>query len=231
MRRGRSSPEIWEDNDRLRRRPSPAIVIALIALVASFAGTAAARVLISSPSQIRTGVVNGRHLRDRSVTARDLVPGAGLTIRYVATSFTNPAHQQTGGHAQCPKGYYALGGGVSGFATAPGQQSINVARPFDSRQDTDRIPDQYQGFVDNLTATDGTFEVVVVCVRASSVSSNYLSSDALRAGVAPTRPKPAGAEPVWEDALATPGGHGVLRRWPAVPGLGRRARRAPHARP
>ena len=40
--------------DRTRRKPSPATVIALIALVFSMAGTAtAARVLITSTSQIK----------------------------------------------------------------------------------------------------------------------------------------------------------------------------------
>lgn len=158
-----------------RRRPSPAIVIALIALVASFAGTAAARILITSSTQVRTGVLNGGDIHDASLTARDLAPGAGIGIRYVAASFINPAHQQTGGHAQCPKGYYAIGGGVAGFTNEPGQQAVNVSRPFDSA-DKDRIPDQYQGFVDNLSDSEGKFEVVAACVRASAVTSNFGSA-------------------------------------------------------
>lgn len=164
------------------RRPSPAIVIALIALVASFAGTAAARVLITSSSQVRTGALNGTDVRDHSLFRRDLATGAGVAVRFVASSYSNPAHQQTGGHAQCPRGSYAIGGGVAGFSEGAGQQSINVGRPFDS-SDRDRVPDQYQGFVDNNSDKDSSFEVVAACVPAASASSNF-GPATLRAGAA-----------------------------------------------
>jgi hypothetical protein len=156
------------------------MVIALIALVASFAGTAAARVLISSSSQVSTGALNGTDVADRTIRARDLALGAGVRVRFVAASFRNPAHQQTGGHAQCPKSTYAVGGGAAAFSQGPGQQELNVSRPFDST-DRDRLPDQYQAFVDNLSDADGTFEVVAACVPAEVASSNF-GPAALRAG-------------------------------------------------
>lgn len=57
----------------IRRRPSPAIVISLLALVFSMAGTAtAARVLITSSKQIKAGSVTGSDIKDSSVAARDL---------------------------------------------------------------------------------------------------------------------------------------------------------------
>ena len=63
--------------NRNRRRPSPATVISLLALVFSMAGTAtAARVLINSSSQIKNGVVTGTDLKDASVAGKDLKANA-----------------------------------------------------------------------------------------------------------------------------------------------------------
>ncbi len=63
--------------NRNRRRPSPATVISLLALVFSMAGTAtAAKVLISSSSQIKNGAVTGSDLKDGAVAARDLKANA-----------------------------------------------------------------------------------------------------------------------------------------------------------
>src|SRR3954470_19644132 len=59
------------------RRPSPALVISIVALVMSCGGTAAAaRFLITSSKQIKNGAVTGADVRDGSLTARDLAAGA-----------------------------------------------------------------------------------------------------------------------------------------------------------
>lgn len=59
------------------RRPSPAMVVAILALVMAMAGTAtAARVLITSSSQIRNGIVSSSDIKDRAVSSRDLKNGA-----------------------------------------------------------------------------------------------------------------------------------------------------------
>jgi hypothetical protein len=59
------------------RRPSPALVISVIALVLATAGTAtAAKLLITSSSQIKKGSVNGGDVADGSLTARDIRPQA-----------------------------------------------------------------------------------------------------------------------------------------------------------
>lgn len=58
-------------------RPSPATVIALVALVLSMAGTAtAAKVLITSSSQIKNGAVTSADVKDGALSARDLKTGA-----------------------------------------------------------------------------------------------------------------------------------------------------------
>jgi hypothetical protein len=55
------------------RRPSPALVVSIVALVMATAGTAAAaKVLITSSSQIKKGAVNGGDIADGSVSNRDL---------------------------------------------------------------------------------------------------------------------------------------------------------------
>ena len=55
------------------RRPSPSIVISLIALFIALSGTAvAAKVLITSSAQIKAGAVNGGDIADRSIAGRDL---------------------------------------------------------------------------------------------------------------------------------------------------------------
>lgn len=55
------------------RRPSPALVVSIIALVMATAGTAtAAKVLITSSSQIARGSVNGGDIADGAVSSRDL---------------------------------------------------------------------------------------------------------------------------------------------------------------
>lgn len=59
------------------RRPSPAIVISIIALVMSMAGTAtAARVLIKSSKQIKAGSVNSGDIKNNGIKAKDLRDGA-----------------------------------------------------------------------------------------------------------------------------------------------------------
>jgi hypothetical protein len=59
-------------------RPSPARVVAIIALVVACAGTATAAgvVLIKSSSQVKAGSLNGTDLRATSITNRNLGTGA-----------------------------------------------------------------------------------------------------------------------------------------------------------
>lgn len=55
------------------RRPSPALVVSIIALVMSTAGTAtAAKILISSSSQIKNGAVTSADIKDAAVSSKDL---------------------------------------------------------------------------------------------------------------------------------------------------------------
>jgi hypothetical protein len=67
----------------LARRPSPALVVAIIALVVASAGTAtAAGVLIKRSSQVARGAINSGDLaNDRAVNLADLTPAARLALQ------------------------------------------------------------------------------------------------------------------------------------------------------
>lgn len=55
-------------------RPSPALVVSIVALVVALTGTAVAtnRLLITSSSQIKDGAVTGRDIRKGTITSRNL---------------------------------------------------------------------------------------------------------------------------------------------------------------
>lgn len=160
---------------RRRRRPSAGLLVALLALAVACTGTAvAAGVLITSSRQVRTGALTGRNIRDGSLTGRDVRPGAGLKLRYIATTYVSPPNVQASGSAICPRGSRPIGGGVSGASKVPGEQTISASLPIDDTKDADRIPDRWVGFVENHSArTDLTFEVDAVCAPATGASSNF----------------------------------------------------------
>ena len=102
-----------------RRRPSPAAVLALIALVFAMAGTgiAAKSYVITSSSQIRNGAVSGADVRNSSLTGSD-VKNRSLTAADFAGSVQGPAGAAGPAGpqgAQGPKGDR----GVSAWETIP----------------------------------------------------------------------------------------------------------------
>src|SRR5436305_14139251 len=59
------------------RRPSPAMIVAVIAVIVACSGTAvAAGVLITSSSQLRNGVVTGSKFANRAITGKDVQRGS-----------------------------------------------------------------------------------------------------------------------------------------------------------
>ena len=99
------------------RKPSPAMIIAILALVFAMAGTgmAARAYLITSSSQIRNGVVTGADVRDTSLTGVDVRNGTltGRDIRDGSLSL----RAFTGTLPAGPQGPP----GVAGAAGSPGQ--------------------------------------------------------------------------------------------------------------
>ena len=67
-------------------RPSPAMIVALLALFVALSGTAvAAKSLITKSSQIKNGVIESSDLRDgRGVNVRDITPAARRALRGAA---------------------------------------------------------------------------------------------------------------------------------------------------
>jgi hypothetical protein len=84
------------------RKPSPALVVSVIALVAALGGSAvAAKVLITSSAQIRDGSVRGVDLRNGTITKRKLASSAlkglsGSSIEGSDTTQAIEAHRQQG---------------------------------------------------------------------------------------------------------------------------------------
>lgn len=67
-------------------RPSPALIVSIVAVVIACAGTAtAASVLITNSSQIRANSVNGTDIANKSIKSGDLADGA-VTTRNLAGS-------------------------------------------------------------------------------------------------------------------------------------------------
>jgi hypothetical protein len=64
------------------RKPSPALVVSIIALVVALGGTAvAAKILITSSAQIKNRTISGQDLRDRTITKRQI---ANSTLQSLA---------------------------------------------------------------------------------------------------------------------------------------------------
>jgi len=79
-------------------RPSPALVVSIVALIVALGGTAvAAKVLITSSGQIRNGAIAGVDLRDGTITKNKLSKG---TIRSLTGARTSGSSIDSPGGAQ-----------------------------------------------------------------------------------------------------------------------------------
>lgn len=119
-------------------RPSPALCVALLALVVSLSGVAYAAATIGAADiknsavrtrhlaadsvttpKIRAGAVRSKALADGTVGLNDLAPGAqphvaGYEVVLQGNTFL-AADTDESFSAQCPEGKVAIGGGVSFF--------------------------------------------------------------------------------------------------------------------
>jgi hypothetical protein len=95
------------------RRPSPAMLVSIIALVMATAGTAtAAKVLITNTTQIKKGVVNSGDVKDGALSGRDIRDGTIAVGELEATARAAISGAQTSavevfrkqGPAGVPKG-------------------------------------------------------------------------------------------------------------------------------
>jgi hypothetical protein len=130
----------------LRLRPSPGTVIACIALVVAFTGTATAASLITS-KQIKNNSVTTKDVKNKSLRAKDFKPGDLPPGPAGARGATGPQGAQGAQGPQGPQGPRGLPGGpglsdleqVSGFTPTdsnspkeltlncpPGKEAISV---------------------------------------------------------------------------------------------------------
>jgi hypothetical protein len=179
------------------RRPSPALVVSIIALVVAATGSAtAAAIVIKKSSQLRTGVVTSRAIANgkNGIKLGDISPSAqaGLkgnvgppgpqgprgsdafgALHYVTTgSLTNTAGSQNFGEAVCGPGERVLGGGVLTTGAFAADQRMNSSYPSDGTGNAVGAPGTvaWAAFVDNHDSVDHGFEVWAVCAKASVVT-------------------------------------------------------------
>lgn len=111
-------------------RPTPATVLALIALVFAMAGTgiAAKSYVISSSAQIKNGAVTGADVRNSSLTGRD-VKNRSLTAADFAGSVQGPAGAAGPAGPAGPQGAQGSKGdrGVSAWETIPSGVTVTGA--------------------------------------------------------------------------------------------------------
>jgi hypothetical protein len=155
-----------------RRRPSPALAVAFVALFVALGGLAVAATSIDGTT-IKVASEPGNRLVGNSVTGRQIkestlgtVPqaetAAGLTGLVTAQSdpTANPHGSRDYAVASCPNGMNVIGGYVSTSGTGV-EQSIHLEGPISQNG-------AWIGYVNNTSATvDDTFTVSAICANVT----------------------------------------------------------------
>lgn len=107
-------------------RPSPAMVVAIVALIAGVSGGATAATLITG-AQIKDGSVTGKDIKNGSITRRDLAPGT-------ARGTQGPQGQQGPQGFQGSQGPAGIQGppGLRGLSGVLGAHRVSIVSAFDS---------------------------------------------------------------------------------------------------
>jgi hypothetical protein len=166
-------------NSRLAR-PTPAFVIALVALFVSLAGSAAATGVLVSSKEIRDGSIRGVDLANRTVPASKLLQGKGsgvdadkvdgLSSEQVA-ALPGPA-SSVAGLLTTRTANYSLGAGDAGDftvqcaqgekVTGGGSSSFGSLFLLDSRPNTET---SWAVYVANMGEQSAAFTVWAICAR------------------------------------------------------------------
>jgi hypothetical protein len=133
------------------RRPSAAIVIAVIALVAAIGGTAIA----GSPFVTKT-----KFKKFKQKTNSSLATTVKGPVNYATASFTNPAGASTDVAANCPAGTVPTGGGIKVENDAT--QRVNDSHPTTAG---------WAGTVISTAATSHTAQITAICASAGSTGT------------------------------------------------------------
>ena len=166
-----------------RRRPSAAMVVAVVALVVAASGTAvAATSLVNGDSLIRRDSLSGNRLRAHSVTGKEIKLGS---LGQVPNARHAGNADELGGH---PASAFALGSSEvtrSGLVTANGGQTVTLG--------------SFGPFTVSLTCNDdggGTFDAAIMATSSSSNSEVFGSP--MTAGT-PQQIDDAGPDSQFED--------------------------------
>ena len=150
-----------------RRGPSPALVIAILALVLALGGTSYAALSIPNNS------IATAQLRNGAVTAAKAQAGAGVSLVYSAGPIIKVKANGTAfGVRKCPAGTYPVGGGIDG-----GYDHLAMVGsvPWNTVTSYSGTPNGWGVFVRNseTAGPSRTFSVIVVCTSAAQARSLY----------------------------------------------------------
>jgi hypothetical protein len=158
------------------RKPSPALVVSVVALVAALGGTAvAAKVLITSSAQIADGAIRGADLRDGTITKKKLSPGAMRSLRGSSVGTTDgssalEAHRQQG--PDLPNGGKAV---IAELPLEPGTYAV-----FAKTTITPYIADR--GLLDTVLKDDKT--VAAECILDVGGTGDFVIAPIVSPGTA-----------------------------------------------
>ena len=158
---------------RLRvQRPSPSMVVALIALSIALGGTGAyalqGRNSVDSGDLINQAVKHP-DLAPNSVDADNVRPnslsGSDLTVdpQMVSESFTVAPGMTDGGQPICPKGSYATGGGWLQQSNQPQPGATVVYSDFPFPPSNGGIAQGWQVSLTNTGSVTGTYVAYALC--------------------------------------------------------------------
>lgn len=149
-------------------RVSPALAVALLALLVALGGTGYAAIALPAQS------VGARQLKERAVTPGKIVPGAGVELVYTraANNVTVAPGAIGGGVATCPHGTYAIGGGAGTDDVAG--VTVTESLPYNSASHSfSGAADAWSVHVENAGPQPQAIEVYAVCVVAARASATY----------------------------------------------------------
>ena len=155
-------------------RPSPALVVAVMALVAALAGTAVAQEAGTSAKPVTKKKV--KKIADKRISKA--APGLAVAsagaleeVEYVRSDVvTVPAGLSGGAIATCPEGKVATGGG----GAFPGLSGTNWERSYPSNGNTNQAGfTAWEFAIRNQGGQPRNIRAYVICVNANSTTANY----------------------------------------------------------
>jgi hypothetical protein len=133
------------------RRPSAAMIVAVVALIAAIGGTA----LAGSPFVTKT-----KFKKFKQHTNSSLAQTVKGPLNYVTANFTNPGGATTDVAAVCPSGTAPTGGGIK--VENDNDQFVNDSHPTTAG---------WAGTVISTAATSHSVQVTAVCATASTAGT------------------------------------------------------------